>query len=359
MVVTAVWSRVLKRLVLAFLALVLMVAGGAAWAWLSFQRLLEPADPAASDPVTVTLAEGSGAHQIAQQLEEQGLIQSALAFRLYVRQQNLAHRLRAGEYELSPAMSVADIVTRLVRGEVVTYRFTVPEGRTVEETIEIAAATGFFDAEELRRAIDAAAAGWPYLPEGVELREPLEGYLFPDTYVFTRTTTEEQLIAGMLDGFQRALDRALGADGLERLEELGMTVHEIVTMASIIEREAQVAEERPVIAGVYHNRLRIGMKLDADPTVLYALGRTDGRLLYEDLEVDSPYNTYRNPGLPPGPIASPGAAAIEAALNPADVDYLYFVAKGDGSGEHLFARTYEEHQRNVREYRSRQASSDR
>src|SRR5690606_4796977 len=200
-----------------------------------------------------------------------------------------------------------------------------------------------FSAEELRRAVDAAAESWPYLPEGVALQEPLEGYLFPDTYVFTRTTTEKHLIAGMLDGFQRALERALGDEGLQRAEDLGLTVHEVVTMASIIEREAQVAAERPLIAAVYHNRLRIGMKLDADPTVLYALGRTDGRLLYEDLEVDSPYNTYRNPGLPPGPIASPGEAAIRAALHPADVDYLFFVAKGDGSGEHLFARTYEEH----------------
>ncbi|MFS8570426.1 MAG: endolytic transglycosylase MltG [Thermaerobacter sp.] len=349
--------RVLQGLLLAAAAAVLLAAGGAAWVWVSYQRLLEPVDPTSTDPVIVTLAEGSGAQQIARQLEDLGLIRSARAFRFYVRRENVAHRLRAGEYELSRAMSVPEIVTRLVRGEVITYRVTVPEGLTVAETLEIAAATGFFDAAELRRAVAAAAAEWPYLPEGVELQEPLEGYLFPDTYVFTRTTTEEHLIAGMLAGFERVLERVLGEQGQQRLEELGMTVHEIVTLASIIEREARVAEERPLISAVYHNRLRLGMKLDADPTVLYALGRTEGRLLYEDLEVDSPYNTYRYPGLPPGPIASPGAASLEAALYPADVDYLYFVAVGDGSGRHVFARTYEEHLRNVRQYRSRQNST--
>ncbi|HEX6989177.1 MAG TPA: endolytic transglycosylase MltG [Bacillota bacterium] len=349
---SAAWSRVVRRLLLAFLALLLLGSGCAAWAWWSFQRLLEPAQPDGTEPLVITLAEGTGAAQIARQLEERGLIQSALAFRVYVRREGLAHRLRAGEYELSPAMSVPEIVTRLVRGQVVTYRVTIPEGRTVEQIIATVAQSTFFDAGALRRAVDAAAADWPYLPEGVELREPLEGYLFPDTYVFTRTTTAEHLIAGMLEGFRRAL----GEDGARRAEALGMTVHEIVTLASIIEREAQVPEERPLISAVYHNRMRRGMKLDADPTVLYALGRTDGRLLYEDLKVDSPYNTYRFVGLPPGPIAAPGAAALEAALYPADVDYLYFVAKGDGSGEHVFARTYEEHLRNVRQFRSQQAS---
>lgn len=280
-------------------------------------------------------------------LAEHQLIQDPLVFILYTRWQRLSDRLQAGEYEFSPAMSVMEIVDKLVRGQVVSYSLTIPEGYTVEQIIDVAVATGLFAREDLRRALAEAAREWPYLPAGVDLAEPLEGYLFPDTYMLTRSMDAAALVEMMLDRFEAVFS----ADLRRRAEVLGLTVHEVVTLASIIERETPVDDERPLVSAVFHNRLQRGMLLQADPTVRYAMGRWEGQLLNRDLQVDSPYNTYRYAGLPPGPIASPGARSLQAALYPADVDYLYFVSRYDGTGEHVFARTYEEHLSNVRKYR--------
>lgn len=341
-------GRRLGRWVIRILVLMLVAASAAGgWGWHTYQTGLQPVDPEGAEPVVVTIPRGTATTTIATMLAERGLIRDPVVFVLYTRLNELGDRLQAGEYRLSASMSVEEIVDHLVNGRVVTYSLTIPEGFTVEQIIEAAVATGLYTAEELRQAIDDAAAAWPYLPEGVELKEPLEGYLFPDTYIVTRDVDAAGLVKMMLQRFEAVFDEDLRA----RAESLGMTVHEAVTLASIIERESPVDEERPVISAVFHNRLRRGMMLQADPTVLYAMGRWEGPVLNRDLETDSPYNTYRYGGLPPGPIASPGAQSLAAAVNPADEDYLYFVSMYDGTGRHVFAHTYAEHLSNIRKYR--------
>ena len=232
---------------------------------------------------------------------------------------------------------------RLARGDVYARRITFPEGLTIREMAGIYESRGFGAAARfmeaaanvsLIRAVDAQAVD-------------LEGYLFPETYVLPRAIPSSRLIAMMVDRF-----RATYTDEWRRAaEEQGLTTRQVVTLASLVEKETGKPEERPIVAAVYRNRLRIGMGLQADPTVVYAMkkaGRYTGNIRRADLALDSPYNTYRHAGLPPGPIAAPGAASLEAVLVPADVNYLYFVSRNDGS--HAFARTLAEHNRNVREF---------
>lgn len=339
---------VFKRLLLLAAVAAALVLGAAAFAWSTFQARLEPVEPGADAPAErVVIPPGASTARIGALLEARGLIQDARVFRYYAEWQGLSAKLKAGEYELSRGMSVPEILDMIVSGRVVTERVTVREGLTVNQIIEEIAQHEQFSAEKLRAAIDRAAATWPYLPENADLLEPLEGYLFPDTYMFTSDTTEEDLVAMMLARFEAVFD----ATRRQRAEERGMTVHEVMTLASIIERETPLVEERPLVSAVYHNRLARGMRLDADPTVLYANGKVSGPLTRTELQIDSPYNTYRTNTLPPGPIANAGVTAIDAALEPADVDYLFFVSKFDGTGAHVFAKTYAEHQQNVRRYR--------
>lgn len=334
---------------------VVLAAGAAGWLYHTYLNALEPPRPGSSETVVVRVPGGASTTEIAVLLHRRGLIRHPLAFRVLARLEGRDGRLRAGVYRLSPGMSAEAVMDKLTRGEVLTARFTIPEGWTVAQVVEHLVSEGLVDEEGLRAALDRAAASWPYLPgeETVRdaLKEPLEGYLFPDTYqvpVDEHGRADPALVVRMmLDRFRQVV----GPDEEARARRLGLTVHQVVTLASIVEREARAADERPVIAAVYLNRLERGMTLDADPTVLYALGRVSGRLTYADLRVDSAYNTYRYAGLPPGPIGSPGRAAIAAVLNPADVDYLYFVLRPDGSGRHQFARTLAEHNRNVQAYR--------
>ncbi|HEY8415546.1 MAG TPA: endolytic transglycosylase MltG [Thermaerobacter sp.] len=349
-----------RNKVLAAAAVLLAALAGAVAGWLdhAYETALLPANPGAAEPVPVTIPQGASTAEIARILHEHGLIRHPLAFRIRARQEGLDGRLQAGVYRLNAGMSTPEILDKLARGDILTARFTIPEGFTVAQIVERLGNMGLVDREELRAALEEAAREWPYLPRDAQLREPLEGYLFPDTYRVPvgaegRVADPRVIVRAMLDRFEEVFDRRRR----ERARQLGLSVHEVVTLASIIEREAKVPDERPLISAVYHNRLRRGMKLDADPTTLYAVGRTSGPLTRRDLRVDSPYNTYRYPGLPPGPIGAPGAGAIDAALYPADTDYLYFVLRPDGSGRHRFARTLEEHNRNVRAWRA--ASSSR
>ncbi len=311
--------------------------------------VLGPVDPTDGSEVEVYVPPRSTTAAIAGLLHRAGVINDPLAFRLLARWRGVDGLLKAGEYRFSRDMAMNEIIDKLVAGEVVTYSFTIPEGYTLSLIADKLSSLGFVD----RERFVALAHDPSFVPEFVPhdaldvIPHPVEGYLFPDTYVLTREATEEDILRMMLDRFREVFNDEMR----QRAEELGMTVHEVVTLASIIEAEARVAAERPIISGVYHNRLRIGMKLDADPTVRYVLDVGAERPLFrKDLEVDSPYNTYRNAGLPPGPINNPGLASIEAALYPADVDYLYFVSKGDGTGEHAFSETYAEHLQNLRKY---------
>lgn len=304
-----------------------------------------PVQPGSPRKLEVEIPAGSSTARIGGILQEQGVIRSALAFRLVSRLHGGDGRLKAGVYLLGPGMAPTEVLAKLVRGEEVMRTFTVPEGLTVEEIARLLASKGFGSREDLLAAFSDARLAADFLPQDRgALRYPLEGYLLPETYRVAARATPRDLAAAMVQGFRDLWTPELAA----RAKALGLSVHEVVTLASIVEEEARRGEERPLIAGVYWNRLRRGIPLQADPTVQYALGKSGQTVLYRDLEVDSPYNTYRHVGLPPGPIASPGRDAILAVLDPAAVPYLFFVARPDGS--HAFAATLAEHNRNVARY---------
>lgn len=314
---------------------------GAAFWWAD-----RPLAPGTNRTIRVYIPPGSSLQDIAETLRALGVIRSPWAFRLLAEGTGAAASLRAGEYDLSPGMSPRQIIRRLVRGEVVTYAFTIPEGYTVAQIADLLAEKGLADKERFLAAAARAELAPVPLPLPGRVRYALEGYLFPDTYRVPRGMEERELIALMVRRF-----REVFAPLEEKAARLGLSVAEAVTLASIVEKETADERERPLVAGVFWNRLRQGMLLQADPTVLYALNRTEGPLLRSELEVDSPYNTYRYAGLPPGPIANPGATALRAAVEPLATDYLYFVARGDGT--HHFSRTFAEHHRAVRRYRGR------
>lgn len=327
--------------VLVFLALV-VTAG----AWWGQQQLTTPYRGFAAEEVFVELPAGIGVAAIAQRLADEGVVSDPLVFRAAARLSGADRRLQAGEYRFADAATPYDVVDRLARGDVYTRPITFPEGLTIEEMAVIFAQAGFGEASAF-----VEAAGDRALVADIDPTAPsLEGYLFPDTYALPRSADAAAVVRRMVDGFKAAFDEELRA--LAVAEE--MTIREVVTLASLVEEETARADERTTVAAVYRNRLRIGMALQCDPTVIYAMrlaGIWNGNIRRQDLQIDSPYNTYRYPGLPPGPIASPGRAAMLAALTPEDVDYLYFVSRNDGS--HVFASTLAEHNRNVQRWQIR------
>lgn len=317
-------------------------------------------------PVKFVVEPGTPARTIAEDLQAAGLIDDALLFEAYVRVNGLADRLEAGTFTLSPSMTPIEIAEALQHALAPGVTITIREGWRLEQTADYLSQLGVLDGAEYRRLAlngdlswlsEAEARRYNFLrfrPEGASL----EGYLFPDSYELpAQDATATTLIRKQLNEFaERVMPiywEAI-AQGATTLE-----LHQVLTLASIVEREAVVDAERPTIAGVYLNRLARGMKLEADPTVQYAMGYQPATgqwwktpvSLEEYGQVDSPYNTYLYPGLPPGPIAAPGLASIKAVLYPEQHDYLYFVATPDGSGRHIFSRTYEEHLENVRRYR--------
>jgi len=301
--------------------------------------------PSEARDVVLEVKPGWTAREIGYALFEEGLIESPLVFRLFARLKGVEGRLRAGEFQIRSDWGLPEILEHLLKGPVLTHAFTVPEGYTVVQIAELLEQKGFGEAARFLKAARELGLNLEVSPETADLCEPMEGYLFPDTYMVARNTPEEEIVRLMYRRFLEVFSEPLR----ERAQEVGLSVHQTVVLASIIEKEAQMPQERPIISSVFHNRLRIGMKLDADPTVLYVLGRVSGPLYLTELDVDSPYNTYRYAGLPPGPIANPGLASIEAALYPADTPYYYFVSRKDGT--HAFSVTYQEHLRNQRQYR--------
>ncbi|NPV27358.1 MAG: endolytic transglycosylase MltG [Firmicutes bacterium] len=298
--------------------------------------LLAPVNPAAGEPVVVNIPPQASTVKIGQMLYEQGLIRNTTFFYIYTKYRKVDYRLQAGEYTLSPQMSLPQIVDKLVRGEVRTYSFTIPEGYTIKQIADLLAQKGFVDREKFLAATKDSY-DFDFL-DGVSPGEnQLEGFLFPSTYQITRGTSEREIVRMMLKRFDQVATPELRAQARER----NLSVREWVTLASLIEKEAKVSEERPIIAGVLYNRLRLGMPLQVDATILYALGEHRERVLYRDLEVDSSYNTYRHTGLPPGPIASPGEDSLKAALNPTNHNYLYYVSRNDGT--HEFTTSLAEH----------------
>jgi UPF0755 protein len=291
-----------------------------------------------SRPVAVQIPEGATTSDIAELLEGKNVIRSGFAFRLAVRVRGLGSSIEAGQYALQTNMRLGEALDILEAGPIPeeTFTVTIPEGLRLEQVADRVSDDLGLDG---KRFLSAAESGEfalpPYLPEG---SETVEGFLFPKTYEFVTDVTEDQVIERLLEQFG---DEA-GTLEWGRAERLGLDPYEVVIVASLIEREARLDEERPKVASVIYNRLREEMLLQIDATVEYALPEHKNRLTYEDYEYPSPYNTYLNPGLPPTPIASPSLASLHAALNPAKTDFLFYLVVDPGTGKHEFAETYQE-----------------
>jgi UPF0755 protein len=295
-------------------------------------HVMRPVD-ATGEIRKVTVEPGMTLTQVARALEQEKLIRNARYFRVLAQLRKMDHQLKVGRYTLSVGLSMNDLIDILASGRGGTEKVTIPEGLTVPEIAGLLQEKVKIDSTTF-----VQMAGDPRLMRGLGIDAPsLEGYLFPNTYYLYEGMRPELIIREMTGLFKRALTE----EYRQRASLLGYSVHEIMTLASIIEQEAQISEERSVISGVFHNRLRDGIRLEADPTVQYAMGAPNARLLKKHLDYPSPYNTYVNSGLPPGPICSPGAASIRAALFPEEVPYLFFVARGDGS--HIFSKSNSEH----------------
>ncbi|MEO1310463.1 MAG: endolytic transglycosylase MltG [Pseudomonadota bacterium] len=310
-------------------ALAALGVAGLAGGWFAVDRALD-ADGPTTEPQIVELAPGSSVGAIADKLEADGVVRSALLFKIAVKLQQAEQSVRAGEYEIPAGASVSDVVDILVDGRPVLHTVTIPEGVTTRQALAIIAADDTLDGE-------------------VTL-DPGEGRLLPETYAHARGEKRDDLVRRMMDAQTEALDAAwdLRADDLPF-----NTRDEALILASIVEKETAVPSERRMVAAVFVNRLKKRMRLESDPTIIYGLtgGEPLGRgLRRSEIDRETPYNTYKIRGLPPTPIANPGLASIEATLNPADADVLYFVA--DGSGGHAFASTYQEHLKNVERWRA-------
>ena len=294
----------------------------------------------------VTLPPGATFSAVTDTLAAHGVVGSPLWFKLMARARGADRSVRAGVYEFAPGLSAWKVLDILEAGDEVATRFTVPEGLTIPEVSALAQQKLGIPADSVAAAARDSAAASATL--GFPVRS-FEGFLRPETYSLRLGTTAPELVRVMAEGFKTGWKPEWDA----RLDSLGWTKSQLVTFASIVEGEARADDERETIAGVYHNRLRIGMALQADPTVQYAIflatGKRKPRLFTRDYQFRSPYNTYLNPGLPPGPVNSPGRRSIEASLSPAKVPYLYFVAGPDG--RHLFSRTYNEHLRAIAKVR--------
>ena len=293
-------------------------------------------------PVRVIVPRGASFGQAADSLARNGIIGSEKLFTLYGRVVGGDRNIKPGTYLLKHGTPWNDIINALNGGHGLVNTVTIPEGWTIAQITPALAKTLKVPADSVTAAVRDSA-----LLARLDIPNPtLEGYLFPDTYAFPIGTTARQAVREMVYSFERRWKPAWDSAALA----MNINRNDLVTMASIVEKEARLPEERPVIAAVYYNRLRRGMLLQADPTVQYALGHHVGRVLYKDLEIKSPYNTYVNKGLPPGPIASPGVASLAAAASPANVQYLYFVATRDG--HHEFRMTLEQHTNAVRQVRA-------
>ncbi|OPZ51126.1 MAG: putative aminodeoxychorismate lyase [Firmicutes bacterium ADurb.BinA052] len=341
-------AMALAAIVLAATGLALLVASGLFVAGHRGER------------VVVSIPERTPASQIAAILQREGLISSERLFKLAVRASGKASSLKSGQYEFIRGDSMVSIIERISLGRVMTIKITVPEGMTAKQVAKLMGDRGLASEDDMIVLIDnppeQVRTGFPFIPEGASL----EGYLFPDTYEFASGVGATKVIRTMLRRFENAAQAALNAADATTTETTaadgtatepraagggqlpsGLTQREALILASIVEREARIESERPIIAGVFLNRLDRSMPLQSCATVQYILPATKERLLNKDLEIESPYNTYLVAGLPPGPICNPGLASIRAVLEPEPGDYLYFVASSDGS--HVFSRTYSEH----------------
>jgi UPF0755 protein len=307
--------------------------------------MLSPVASGQGRSVNITVPRSASSSNIGRILHEQGLVHSAWFFNLYTRLKGVDGKLKAGRYTFSTAQSLPEIVNELVKGPDEGRVFTIPEGFNLKQIAELLEREGLVTRQDFLAAAAGDRFDYPFLRGLPPGPNRLEGYLFPDTYRVGSNTRAHEVIDLMLSRFDRKLKEM---DYYRKVKAAGLTLHQAVIIASMVEREARVDRERPLIAGVIFNRLKRDMPLQIDATVQYALGSHRAKLYYKDLEVDSPYNTYLIRGLPPGPIACPGEASLLAAVQPVKTGYLYYVARPDGT--HAFASTLDEHNANKRRY---------
>jgi len=320
--------------------LAVMLVMGVIFAALLYQYATTPAS-ASQDGQVVEIKPGMTLKQVAHLLADKELLNEPSTFMLYTYLQGEQNHIQAGEYRFSPSMPPHDILEALTSGMAVLYTVTIPEGYRITDIADLLEAKGlvdkpaFIEATRNRELLESL-----HIPSG-----SLEGYLYPETYKFSKAGGARRIVQTLLDTFK---ERVLQPERVQQAEAMQFTFHEIVTLASLIEKETGLGKERKLISSVFHNRLAKKMRLQTDPTVIYAMVNFDGNIRKKDLSIDSPYNTYKHFGLPPGPIASPGLESIQAALDPEETDFLYFVSRKDGS--HQFSTNYKDHIRAVQKY---------
>ena len=328
--------------VLLFIVLPLFIAFCAAFGFmLELQKFADtPANPGVSNNFTINVRPGQSLKAIADTLRQENIIRNSLKFITIARIKGYDKRMKAGEYILSAAMPPRQILEIMVKGTVKLYKLTVPEGYNLDQIAEVVENAKFGTRSQFLKAATDADLTKKY---GLEA-DTFEGYLFPDTYFFPKHVSVEKIISSMLNRFRSVFS----AEWKTRADNLGFTVHQIVTLASIIEKETGAPFERPIISSVFHNRLKKNMRLESDPTVIYGIENFDGNITRKHLLTRTPYNTYTIKGLPAGPIANPGRHSIEAALYPQETAFIYFVSKKDST--HHFSTNFKEHNRAVRKY---------
>jgi len=346
------WEPVMKALKIILLLLVVVGGGAGGYAFMQYNKVkavgASAKDPADTKTVNVVIPKGSGPKKVSSLLHKAGVIADTEAFYRYVRFiAKASAKLKAGEYELSPSMTADQLIAELQKGRKKELKFTIPEGLRKEEIAAIIGKSGITSEKAVLSAMrdkslvttfgvpKKGAGGQDGVPGGIE------GYLYPDTYQFAKGTDAKVILQKMRSRLDDVVDDKMKA----RMKELGWNLHKTLTLAAIVEKETGQGFERPMISRVFHNRMKKGMKMQTDPTVIYGIKNYDGNIRKKDLLTHHAYNTYTIKGLPPGPIASAGKAAIHAALWPAEGKYLYFVSKNDGT--HIFSSTLAEHERNV------------
>lgn len=330
----------MKRLIV--LLLLLLVFAGCSEVKAS---LYDPVDPNDTKQVEIVVNEGMGSSELGSLLSEKRLVSNQLAFTTYLKENQLDGSIQAGTFHLSPSMSMKEIVDALtVSTGAEAVQITIPEGYEVRQIVELLKEKEVLtDEKKFYEVLEKGEFNYDFL-KGIDRSKHLEGFLFPDTYEFFKNSSPEEIITKFLENFNSKFDENLRS----RAKELNLNVEQAITLASIVEREAADPDERSIISGVFHNRLKEGMMLQSCATVQYILKERKPILSYEDMAIESDYNTYIKEGLPPAPIANPGLASIKAALFPADTTYKFFVLKGENETTHYFAETFEEHEANIR-----------
>lgn len=331
----------MKKVFWAIFLILIIVAG-----YFAFTLYRFPSQPFGLQAI-IEVKKGMGIQSLVNELYNAKLTKHPKLLDYYFRHRGVASVLKVGEYEFGPGATPEQIAQKFIKGERLRRSFTIPEGFSVKDIAKLLGEKGVVDSQVFLQKTLVNNAAARYGLEG----STLEGYLFPDTYEYTKEMKEDQIIQMMVNNFKKKVDQKL----MNIPSQFGLNKYQALTLASIVEKETGKQDERPVIAGVFYNRLRTNMPLATDPTIIYGIPNFDGNIRKVDLERDGPYNTYLHPGLPPTPISNPGLKSIDAVLSPATTEYFYFVSKGDGS--HQFSKTVEEHNAAVQQYQINRTSS--